>query len=123
MKSLKDLITEDAEFTSGDGNHFDFNDEISIKITRFADSVDDKVGPFTPPTATPSTSSLPISILKSSNSKSVCSEISIESRIEDLESSMNSLNTKLDKFNLASSPPAKVKASLVPSPSGKGTWD
>ena len=97
MKSLKDLITEDAEFTSGDGNHFDFNDEISIKITRFADSVDDKVGPFTPPTATPSTSSLPISILKSSNSKSVCSEISIESRIEDLESSMNSLNTKLDK--------------------------
>ena len=96
MKSLKDPITEDAEVTFGDGNYFDFNDEISIRTTRFTDSVDDKFGPVTPPKATVSTSSSPISILKSSSSKLVCSEISTEYRIEDLESSMNNLNTKLD---------------------------
>ena len=108
---MNGLISKDAEVTFGDDYHFNFKEEVSIKTTRFADD-DNAKSPSTPSTNN-STGSSPSSILKSNSSRSVASEITTDSHLNDLETGMGSLTGKLDQIfaKIMGSPPDSPSSS------------
>ena len=102
LGALKSPMSEDTAFFFGGGNHFNFNDTVSIKTTWFVDNTtvnpSGKEGRLTPTTSTTTDLSSSVSILKSSSLRSVSSEISTNSRIHDLISNMHNINTNLDRI-------------------------
>ena len=42
LSAMNSPILEDAEVSFGDGDHFNFNEEVSIKTTRFANEDNNK---------------------------------------------------------------------------------
>ena len=99
LGDLKSPIAEDSEVIFGDGDHFNFNEEVSIKTTRFEADSPTKEGtsPSSPSTdRTASTSRSPVFILRTSCTKSIASKITNDSRIDDLENGVTNLTGKLD---------------------------
>jgi len=102
MGALKSPISEDSAVKFNDGNQFNFNDEVSIKTTRFASNEKSTTSAgsaiSTPPqiknAVTPTSL---VSILRTIGSSSVYSEVSQETRyLDDLKSNVTNVNTKLD---------------------------
>ena len=99
LGDLESPIAEDSEVTFGNGDHFNFNDEVSIKTTRFASDtlIKDCTSTPSPSTArTANTSMSSVSILRPSCAKSIASEITNDSRIDDIENGVANLTGKLD---------------------------
>jgi len=102
MGALKSPISEESAVKFSDINQFNFNNEVSIKTTRFASDEESttSVGSAisNPPqgkdAATPAS---PVSILRPTRGSLVYSEVSQETRrLGDLESNVTNINTKLD---------------------------
>jgi len=102
MRALKSPISEDSSVKISDRNQFNFNDEVSIKTTRFASDEKSTTSAgsamSTPPqrknVAAPTS---PVSILRTAGGLSVYSEVSQETRyLGDLKSNVTNINTKLD---------------------------
>jgi len=102
MGSLKIPISEDSAVKLNDGNQFNFNDEVSMKTTRFASDEKSTTSAgyamSTPPqgkyVAVPIS---PVSILRPTGGSLVYSGVSQEKhRLGGLESNVTNINTKLD---------------------------
>ena len=101
LGDLESPIAEDSAVKFGGGDHFNFNEEVSIKTTRFEMDSPGKEGTSTPSPSTArtaSTSKSPVSILRPSCAKSIASEITNDSRIDDLENGVANLTGKLDQI-------------------------
>jgi len=99
---LKSPSSEDSAVKFNDGNQFNFNDEVSLKTTRFASdeksTTSAESAMSTPPqgknAAAPTSH---VFILWPTGGSSVYSEVSQETRrLGDLESNVTNINTKLD---------------------------
>ena len=125
MGDLESPIAEDTEVKFGDGDHFNFNEEVSIKTTRFELDSPGKDGTSTPSpstTRTANTSRSPVSILRPSCAKSIASEITNDSRIDDLENGVANLTGKLDQIlnKIMSNDKQSPSEQVSPSPSSEG---
>ena len=89
MTALDASLDENQSVTFKEGVHFDFNDDISLNTTRI-NTAEDKRSPSTPRHRPSSTKS----ILKSpSSDRSITSEVTTETRIDDLENSVTKLES------------------------------
>jgi len=85
-----------------DENQFNFNDEVSIKTTRFSSDEKSTTSVGSTMSAPPqgkhlAAPTLPVSILRPTGGSPVYSEVSQETRrLGDLESNVTNINTKLD---------------------------
>ena len=111
LTALDTSIDETQSVTFQDGAAFDFNDTLSLNTTRI------------PGTASLSHATSPprasVSILKSSpDSMTVTSEVTTETRIEDLETSVEKLTN--DTSEILSLIRAQARATNVAPASGSG---
>ena len=86
LTALDNSLDETQSVTFQDGAEFDFNDTLSLNTTRLNGTTTSST------TNSPPRASAPVSILKSSpDSMTVSSEVTTETRIEDLETSVEKL--------------------------------
>ena len=111
LPTLDTSVDETQSVTFQDGEAFDFNDTLSLNTTR--------INGTTPITQTTSPTRAPVSILKSSpDSLSVTSEVTTQTRIEDLETSVEKLTN--DTSEILSLIRAQAQTKNVAPASGSG---
>lgn len=111
LTALDTSVDETQSVTFQDGAAFDFNDTLSLNTTR--------VNGTTPITQATSPTRAPVSILKSSpDSMSVTSEVTTQTRIEDLETSVEKLTN--DTSEILSLIRAQAQTKNVAPASGSG---
>ena len=111
LTALNTSIDEAQSVTFQDGAAFDFNDTLSLNTTRV-----NGTAPLTHATSPPRA---PVSILKSSpDNMSVTSEVTTQTRIEDLETSVEKLTN--DTSEILSLIRAQAIANNVAQASGSG---
>ena len=109
----------ESKITFNDGVHFNFNDEVSVNTTRIS-GTDSLPSPLT---QTENPRSPITSVLKSSSSTSVTSEMTADSRIKSLESGMEQILNFLKTANTASHSPTAITrkdSEVLPPSSPKG---
>ena len=111
LTALNTSVDETQSVTFQDGAAFDFNDTLSLNTTR-VNGTTALSNPTSPTRA-------PVSILKSSpDSMTVNSEVTTETRIEDLETSVEKLTN--DTSEILSLIRAQARAASVAPASGSG---
>ena len=111
LSALDTSVDETQSVTFQDGAEFDFNDTLSLNTTR-VNGTTALSNPTSPTRA-------PVSILKSSpDSMTVNSEVTTETRIEDLETSVEKLTN--DTSEILSLIRAQARANSVAPASGSG---
>jgi hypothetical protein len=111
LSALDTTVDETQSVTFQDGAEFDFNDTLSLNTTR-VNGTTALSNPTSPTRA-------PVSILKSSpDSMTVNSEVTTETRIEDLETSVEKLTN--DTSEILSLIRAQARAASVAPASGSG---
>lgn len=100
MDTINHPISEDAEVPFGDGKHFNFDNEVSVKTTRFSATTMDELrkddyskDASTSTDVTEHTTQPPI--LRDSSGSTVASEMSSNTRLADLESTFATVNEKI----------------------------
>ena len=111
LTALDTSVDETQSVTFQDGAAFDFNDTLSLNTTR--------VNGIAPITQATSPTRAPVSILKSSpDNMSVTSEVTTQTRIEDLETSVEKLTN--DTSEILSLIRAQAQTKNVAPASGSG---